>query len=300
MPRIAIQHATVPLRRCAECGQHYTPFPVRESRLCAPCVYRAVTRWGDVVQRRRILEAALRVGASGAEPLLRALAEALEALPAVRRCTFWICADTALEPASQRPSRSRRTPALHLLARLDGCTFVRDLAAKDPALGRTLRGWTLVAPLRAGTRLLGIVAVAERRERRLARPADVELFAAVAAAASAGLERQRLLRETARLGGALERLERMEALGTVAAGTAHEIQNALLAARTLLDAEDGEDAARLRALGIRHLHHALHLSESLTALAPPADRPALAPEVAAHALARQARRQPHADHAHAD
>lgn len=252
------------LPRCAECGQRYTPFPIRESRLCAPCVYRALTGCADLGERRRLLETAMRAGATGTDAVLRELVGALEALPAVRRCVLWSRAGERLECLHG----ARVTPApppASALACLEGPVFVRDLAGVRPDLAQRLRGWTLVAPLGAGGRVLGALAIAERREPRLRRPGDLELFATVAAAASAALERQRLLRETTRLGDALARLERLDEAGVRAAGTAHEIHNTLVAVRTMLDAP-AEDGDRVYRLGMRHLRQALDLSERLAAV----------------------------------
>jgi len=263
------------LPRCAECGQPYTPFPIRESRLCAPCVYRTLTGCADLGERRRLLETAMRAAATGSEAVLHELVGALEALPAVRRCVLWSRAGERLEclhGARVAPA----PPPTTALARLQGPVFVRDLAGVHPELARRLRGWTLVAPLRPGGRLLGALAVAERREPRLRRPGDLELLATVTAAASAALERQRLLRETTRLAEALARLERLDEAGALAASTAHEIHNTLVAVRTMLDGPR-EDAGRVRGLGLRHLRHALDLSQRLVAvIGPPGGTPGAA------------------------
>src|SRR5512135_355715 len=78
------------LRTCAECAQPYVPFPVRESRLCAPCVYRVVTRWSDMRQRRSLLELAMRAGADGDATLAQQLGGALESLPSVRHAVVLV------------------------------------------------------------------------------------------------------------------------------------------------------------------------------------------------------------------
>jgi len=265
------------LRTCAECAQPYVPFPVRESRLCAPCVYRLVTRWSDMRERRRLLELAMRAGASGAAALAQELGSALAVLPSVRHAVVLVAEDDGRlvqrYPAAPRAAVTPEPVRAAVAALPDGPVFTRDLQRDDPDAARVLhgRGWTLVTALRIGTRLLGAIAVTEQRRCPLARVGDLELFATVAAAATGGLERARLCREVERAQAAREHAERLEAIGALAGGTAHEIKNLLVTVQTLLEAmpmgpQEG-DASNLRRLGFHHLRHVLDLAETLRSIA---------------------------------
>lgn len=241
------------LPRCEECGQPYTPFPIPESRLCAPCVYRVLARGGDGEARRRLLDTSLAAmtgrGAVEANELLAALA----ALPAVAHCALWERAGARLACAEGTTPGLPPPPPMAVAA-LGDPTFVDDLEGSRPALARRLRGWSWVAPLAPGGALAGALALVERVEPRLRRPGDLPLLATVAAAALVVVERRRRRREARVMAGAVRRAR---ALTAAAAG---EIRNALLVAHAALESGD---PVRLREVGLVHLTRALGLCDAL-------------------------------------
>ncbi len=255
MPAIDRHISASPLPYCAECGQPYTPFPLPESRLCAPCVYRLLTGGDGQGERRRLLDAALDAAMGNGPGALLRLAEALEALSAIRRGALWEYRGAQVA-CLHGPAIGMAPPAVSTLAALDGPTFARELRRSRPALARRLAGWTLVMPLRARGSLLGVLAAVEHSESGLRCPGDLPLLAIVAASASAALERRLRDHAHAQLEAALSEAR------SLARGTVHEIHNTLVAARAALES-CAADGAPLRAVGIRHLEQALGMAREL-------------------------------------
>lgn len=241
------------LRRCEECGQPFTPFPIPDSRLCAPCVYRVLTRSGDGEARMRLGDAALHAIVATATTEPSALLAALADFPAVAHCALWERAGARLVcTCGDRPGLP--PPPTMAVAALEGPTFVDELARTRPALAHRFGAWSWVTPLTDHGDLLGALALVERVEPRLRRPGDLPLLATAAAAALVILERRRRRREARALTDAVRRASMF------AAGEAREIREALLLARATVE---GDARAGLCEAGLAHLDHALTLCDAL-------------------------------------
>ena len=93
-------------------------------------------------------------------------------------------------------------------------------------------GWEVCLPLVSGPALTGFVALGRRERLQAFTAGDLEILWRVGAQASIALENARLYEELRRSRDIINRAGRLSALGTLAAGIAHEIRNPLVSIQT--------------------------------------------------------------------
>ncbi len=106
--------------------------------------------------------------------------------------------------------------------------------ATERAAAETFRknGWEVAMPLAVSDRLIGFIALGRKRNLEAFYAEDLQLLSTLAAEASIALENARLYEELKRSRDIIERTGRLSALGTLAAGIAHEIRNPLVSIQT--------------------------------------------------------------------
>ncbi len=92
--------------------------------------------------------------------------------------------------------------------------------------------WEVCIPLVARGELIGLIGLGRKRNLDAFFSEDLELLGTLAAEASVALENARLNEELRRSEDIIRRADRLSALGTLAAGIAHEIRNPLVSIQT--------------------------------------------------------------------
>ena len=92
--------------------------------------------------------------------------------------------------------------------------------------------WEVCVPLRDSSKVVGFLALGRKKSLEPFFAEDLVLLEALAAEASVALENARLYEELKRSQDIISRADRLSALGTLAAGIAHEIRNPLVAIQT--------------------------------------------------------------------
>lgn len=95
-----------------------------------------------------------------------------------------------------------------------------------------LQGWEACVPIVTNRLLIGFLGLGPRRRLEAFSTGDLDLLSNVAAAAAIALENARLYEELRRSRDIISRAGRLSALGTLAAGIAHEIRNPLVSIHT--------------------------------------------------------------------
>jgi len=93
-------------------------------------------------------------------------------------------------------------------------------------------GWEVCIPLEGGGRVNGFIALGPKGNRDAFFAEDLDLLETLANEVSVALENARLYEELKRSQDIIRRADRLSALGTLAAGIAHEIRNPLVAIQT--------------------------------------------------------------------
>lgn len=96
----------------------------------------------------------------------------------------------------------------------------------------TRNGWQAFIPLEGGGDLIGFVALGAKRTRDAFFSGELQILDGLGAQASIALENARLYEELKRSQEIIRRSDRLSALGTLAAGIAHEIRNPLVSIQT--------------------------------------------------------------------
>src|SRR6266566_588985 len=204
----------------------------------------------DYRRKLRELAAAL-VHILDRQELVKRLGDALTGVLDVESCDIFLAEEQTAQLALAYPTAQAGQPMAEGLVRA--------------------RAWEVAIPLRLNDRPTGLIALGRNRDFRIFSAEDLQLLAAVAAAASVALENASLSRQLRRSEVVLERANRLSSLGMLAAGIAHEIRNPLVAVKTFLDLlpqrlEDHEFLSHFRELSLGELRRVTDLIADLLAL----------------------------------
>lgn len=126
-------------------------------------------------------------------------------------------------------SRCREAVLRDELLELPGWSHAEHLAVASVC---DENGWEVCIPLHVGPELTGFLALGRKRSFDTFFAEDLELLGTLAAEASVALENARLYDALRRSQDIIRRADRLSALGTLAAGIAHEIRNPLVSIQT--------------------------------------------------------------------
>jgi signal transduction histidine kinase len=141
----------------------------------------------------------------------------------------------------------------------------------EDALGRGT--WTVTVPLECDGRIVGRL-LASRRGNRPLPPADRRLLERLAASAAEFIAQRRAQSDLDHTRELLARAETLSALGTLAAGVAHEIRNPLVSVRTFIQLlpermDDEEFRTGFRDLALTEIERICALINDLLAFSRP-------------------------------
>ncbi|MFN8640823.1 MAG: ATP-binding protein [Candidatus Binatia bacterium] len=116
--------------------------------------------------------------------------------------------------------------------REEAAPFERAAGSRQISETLTLCGWEACVPFIGGNELLGFLGLGRKRGMQAYSTGDLDLLTRVAAEASIALQNARLYEELRKSREAVTRVNRLSAIGTLAAGVAHEIRNPLVSIQT--------------------------------------------------------------------
>jgi signal transduction histidine kinase len=125
-----------------------------------------------------------------------------------------------------------------VLGRRQESTLKEELEASEDRTDRYVaevcrrNGWEVCIPLTVGGKLIGFIALGRKRNREAYFAEDLDLLSTLAASTSVALENARLYDELKKSQDIIRRADRLSALGTLAAGIAHEVRNPLVSIQT--------------------------------------------------------------------
>jgi two-component system nitrogen regulation sensor histidine kinase GlnL len=130
-------------------------------------------------------------------------------------------------------------PIARWLRKAGEAVIREEAVAADPRggagqLGQMLaeNGWEACVPFVGGRELLGFLGLGRKQGLQAYSAGDLDLLSRVAAEASIALQNARLYEELRRSREVINRASRLSAIGTLAAGIAHEIRNPLVSIQT--------------------------------------------------------------------
>lgn len=181
-----------------------------------------------------------------ADELLRQLGETLDATLAVDRTAIAMRDEergiVSVSRASGMPPSIVEFPVDHPLVRVlerwQDPVLVDELAAsretEEGVAAEVCRrnGWELCLPMMGGRYLAGFIALGAKKNLDAFSAEDLDLLGTLSAEAAVALENAKLSEELRRSKEIIRRADRLSALGTLAAGIAHEIRNPLVSIQT--------------------------------------------------------------------
>jgi signal transduction histidine kinase len=189
---------------------------------------------------------------------------------------LWLCREDGPTPIDDdEPVGASAAAALVWAASGRDAVVVDELDAPDTAeVVRRLRqaGIDVVVPLRVKERTVGILTLGRSGDDRVFSDDDVALVTTLANQVAIALENARLYAELRESREQVSRASRLSAVGTLAAGIAHEIRNPLVAVRTFLQLlphrlSDAEFLRDFRQLALDEVERVSHLTTQLLTFA---------------------------------
>jgi signal transduction histidine kinase len=141
-------------------------------------------------------------------------------------------------PPSDREIQER-SGFIAVLTRHQDAALRRELEATATLVERRAiaetcgrNGWEVCIPLMLGNTPIGFIGLGHKRNFDAFSAEDLEVLGTLAAQASVALENARLYDELKKSQDIIRRADRLSALGTLAAGIAHEVRNPLVSIQT--------------------------------------------------------------------
>jgi signal transduction histidine kinase len=179
------------------------------------------------------------------EKLLRELAGTLTATLRLNQLAVFILEDNGQvyvsHYATGRPVVTREftknDPLIATLRTRDRVVLRDEFAANGAEGGEAVEvcrrnGWEACMPLVASSQLIGFIGLGHKQDFDAFCAEEIDLLDTLAAEASVALENVRLYEELNKAQEIIHRADRLSALGTLAAGIAHEVRNPLVSIQT--------------------------------------------------------------------
>jgi signal transduction histidine kinase len=178
--------------------------------------------------------------------LIRQLGETLSSSLVVDRTAIVLFEEARRSLRVQRTDGARPAteefpvdhPLLRVLVQRRDAVLLDELEGGDGDVERSAamafrsNGWEVCLPMIAGRKLIGFIALGRKANVDPYFAEDLELLETLASQAAIALENTQLYDELKRSQEIIRRADRLSALGTLAAGIAHEINNPLVSIQT--------------------------------------------------------------------